>query len=232
VKPPRAWVVLGWALALPVAAAEWPEPPVVTPGTGGAPPSDAIVLFDGRDLAAWRGQSGEARWKVTDGYVEVNGTGNLFTRQEFGDCQLHLEWATPPVVAGNDQGRGNSGVYFQGRYEIQILDSYRNRTYPDGQAGAFYGHRPPLVNASRPPGAWQTYDIIFRAPRRGDDGRTVTPGALTVFHNGVLIQDHVPVKAPTTAAAFDDVSPTGKGPLMLQDHGNPVRYRNIWLRPL
>jgi hypothetical protein len=123
-------------------------------------------------------------------------------------------------------------VYFHGRYEIQVLDSYHNKTYPDGQAGSFYGNCPPLVNASRPPGEWQTYEIVFRAPRLGGDGKTVAPGSLTVLHNGVLIQDHVPVKAPTTAAAFNDIAPTGKGPLMLQDHGNPVRYRNIWLRPL
>ncbi len=226
------WFAAAGTLSLAVCAADWPEPPVVTPGTGSAPPSDAVVLFDGRDLSPWRGQQGEAQWMVADGFAEVSGTGNLFTKQEFGDCQLHIEWATPPVVAGNDQGRGNSGVYFHRRYEIQILDSYQNKTYPDGQAGAFYGNRPPLVNASRPPGEWQTYDIIFRAPKPGEDGKGLLPGALTVFHNGVLIQDHVPVKAPTTAAAFNDVSPTGKGPLMLQDHGNPVRYRNIWLRPL
>lgn len=231
-KPLRTWIALAGSVASLAWAADWPEPKVITPGTAGAAPSDAVVLFDGRDLSRWRGPNGEARWKVADGSVEVNGTGNLFTKQEFGDCQLHVEWTVPAVINGNDQGRGNSGVYFQGRYEIQVLDSFNNKTYPDGQAGAFYSQRPPLVNAARPPGEWQTYDIIFRAPILGDDGKSVTPGSLTVLHNGVLIQDHVPVKAPTVAAAFNDVSPSGKGPLMLQDHGNPVRFRNIWIRPL
>jgi hypothetical protein len=135
-------------------------------------------------------------------------------------------------VEGDGQSRGNSGVYFHGRYEIQVLDSFGNKTYPDGQAGAFYGNAAPLVNACRQPGEWQTYDIVFRTPRLAEDGRTVKPGSLTVFHNGVLVQDHVPVKAATTAAAFNAVAQSGKGPLMLQDHGNPVRYRNIWVRPL
>lgn len=211
-----------------------PEPRLVTPAaTPGAPPSDAIVLFDGKDLGRWRSeQGGPARWKVADGYAEVNGTGNILTREEFGDCQLYLEWATPAEVKDEGQGRGNSGVYFHGRYEIQILDSYQNKTYPDGQAGAFYGNAAPLVNASRPPGQWQTYDIIFRAPKLAENGKSVVPGALTVFHNGVLVQDHVPVKGTTTAAAFSAVAGSGRGPLLLQDHGNPVRFRNIWLRPL
>jgi len=220
--------------AVSLAAAETPVPRLVTPAaTPGAPPSDAMVLFDGKDLGQWRAETGgPARWKVADGYAEVNGTGNIFTREEFGDCQLHLEWAAPAEVKDEGQGRGNSGVYFHGRYEIQILDSYQNKTYPDGQAGAFYGNAAPLVNASRQPGEWQTYDIIFRAPKLAEDGRSVLPGALTVFHNGVLVQDHVPIKGATTAAAFSTVAGSGKGPLMLQDHGNPVRFRNIWLRPL
>jgi hypothetical protein len=228
--------ILSFALlcAVSLTAADPPEPRLVTPAAApGAPPSDAIVLFDGKDLGRWRGENGgPARWKVADGYAEVNGTGSIFTREEFGDCQLHLEWATPAGAKDEGQGRGNSGVYFHGRYEIQILDSYQNKTYPDGQAGAFYGNAAPLVNASRPPGQWQTYDIIFRAPKLAEDGKSVVPGALTVFHNGVLVQDHVPIKGATTAAAFGAVARTGRGPLMLQDHGNPVRFRNIWLRPL
>jgi len=221
-------------LAAGLAAAEWAEPPVVDPGPPGPPapiPSDAIVLFDGKDLSQWRNaRGGPAGWKLADGAMEVNGTGNIFTKQEFADCQLHVEWAAPKAVKGSGQGRGNSGVYLQGRYEIQILDSYRNKTYPDGQAGAFYGNFPPLVNACRKPGEWQTYDIVFHPPRLAADGKTIVPGSFTVFHNGILIQDHVPVRHATTAAAFRGV--TEKGPLMLQDHGCPVRYRLIWIRPL
>jgi hypothetical protein len=204
---------------------------VVVPGTAGSPPSDAIVLFDGKDLSKWRNEKGqEARWRVQEGFAEVNGTGNIFTRQEFGDVQLHLEWASPAEVKGESQGRGNSGVYFMGRFEIQVLDSYQNKTYPNGQAGAYYGNAAPLVNASRKPGEWQVYDIIFHAPKKRADG-SVEFGSLTVLHNGVLVQDHVPVKgAPTTAAPLQGVVPAG--PLMLQDHGNPVRYRNIWVRPV
>lgn len=208
--------------------ADAPEPRVVNPGP---PPADAVVLFDGGSLAKWRNeQGGEAGWKVADGVMEVNGTGSLVTREEFGDCQLHVEWASPAKVEGEGQGRGNSGVYLQGRFEIQVLDSYQNPTYFDGQAGAFYGHRPPLVNVSRKPGEWQVYDIIFHAPKAGADGR-VQPGSFTVLHNGVLVQDHTPIDGKeTTAAMFKGVAP--KAPLVLQDHGNPVRYRNVWIRPL
>lgn len=205
------------------------EPAVVDPGP---PPSDAIVLFDGRDLAQWKAQNGgEPKWKLLgDGTMEVTGGGSIMTKEEFGDCQLHIEWATPSVVKGDGQGRGNSGVYLQGRYEIQVLDSYNNKTYPNGQAGAFYLNFAPLVNASRKPGEWQSYDIIFHAPKQGEDGKAI-PGSFTVLHNGVLVQDHVPVKGnATTAALFKGLTP--KGPLVLQDHGNPVRYRNIWLRKL
>lgn len=206
------------------------EPPVVTPGHNGSPPSDAIVLFDGKDLSAWKaGDGGPAKWKVTKGVMTVT-KGNLMTKEEFGDIQLHIEWATPAEVKGNGQGRGNSGVYFQGRYEIQVLDSYNNPTYFNGQASAFYGHNAPLVNASRKPGEWQKYDIVFHAPKPGPDGKVI-PGSFTVFHNGVLVQDHIPVEGDaTTAAQFSGA--TAKGPLLLQDHGNPVRYRNIWLRKL
>jgi hypothetical protein len=208
--------------------AEDKEPKVIDPGP---PPSDAIVLFDGKDLSKWKSErGGDVRWKLEEGAMVVNGTGSILTKEEFGDVQLHIEWATPAEVKGNSQERGNSGVYLQGRYEIQVLDSWNNKTYFNGQAGAFYGHSAPLVNASRKPGEWQIYEIIFHTPKTGADGK-VEPGSFTVLHNGVLVQDHTPVKGDaTTAAKFQGI--VQKGPLMLQDHGNPVRFRNIWLRPL
>ena len=230
-RVPLSLAVLGAACSVFGAA---PTPAVVTPGAtfshGAPPPADAIVLFDGKDLAAWSGPEGKPPgWKIENGYAEVHG-GGITTKEEFGDIQLHLEWASPSVVTGKDQGRGNSGVYFQGRYEIQVLDSFENPTYPDGQAGAFYGNSAPLVNASKKPGEWQSYDIVFHAPKTGDDGKII-PGSFTVFHNGLLVQDHVPIKGEaTTAAPAKGVVP--KASLHLQDHGNPVRYRNIWLRPL
>ncbi|MBU6398962.1 MAG: DUF1080 domain-containing protein, partial [Verrucomicrobia bacterium] len=205
------------------------EPPVIDPGP---PPSDAIVLFDGKDLAQWETlKHGEPKWEIADGVLTVKpGTGNIITKEQFGDVQVHVEWATPAEVKGEGQGRGNSGVYLQGRYEIQVLDSYNNKTYFNGQAGAFYGHNAPLVNCCRKPGEWQTYDIIFHPPRTAADG-TVRPGSFTVLQNGVLVQDHIPVAGdPTTAAQFRGVAPTG--PLMLQDHGNPDRFRNLWIRRL
>ncbi len=207
------------------------EPALVNPGPIGGPPSDAIVLFGGKDLSRWKGKGdSEARWTVADGCMITNRTGNIFTKEEFGDVQLHVEWATPTEIKGKGQGRGNSGVYLQGRYEIQVLDSYQNSTYTNGQAGAFYGKFAPLVNPCRKPGEWQTYDIIFHAPKPAADGKEVIPGSFTVLYNGVLVQDHVPVKGSTTAAAFKGAVP--RGPIMLQDHGNPIRYRNIWIRPL
>ena len=212
--------------------AEDPQPPVVTPGAvPGAPPSDAIVLFDGKDLSKFRGErSAEPKWKLENGVMETTPQGGLFSKEEFADCQLHVEWASPTIVKGDGQGRGNSGVYLMGRYEIQVLDSYDNKTYPNGQCGAFYGHNAPLVNACRKPGEWQTYDIVFHAPKRLADGK-VQDGSYTVLHNGVLIQDHIPVgEASTTAAPLNGL--VDKAPLYLQDHGNPVRFRNVWLRKL
>ena len=213
-------------------AADPVEPKVITPGDGSAPPSDAIVLFDGKDLSQWQAdKGGDAKWVVADGVATVNGTENILTKQEFGAVQLHIEWASPAEVKGDGQGRGNSGVYFQGRYEIQVLDSFNNKTYFDGQAGALYKNSAPLVNACRKPGEWQAYDIVFHPPMPTADGKSTEPGSVTVIHNGVLVQDHTPIKGgATTAAKFSGATP--KGPLMLQDHGCPVRYRNIWIREL
>lgn len=227
-------LVAGISAGIPKASAAANEPVVVSPGAtfshGAPPPSDAIVLFDGRDLSAWNGHEGQpVGWKIENGYAEVRG-GGITSKEEFGDIQLHLEWASPTTVTGEGQGRGNSGVYFQGRYEIQVLDSHQNPTYPDGQAGAFYGFAAPLVNASKKPGEWQTYDIVFRSPKKDAAGK-VTPGSFTVFHNGVLVQDHVPIPGTATTAAPGS-GIVAKGPLHLQDHGNPVRYRNIWVRKL
>lgn len=207
------------------------EPPVVDPGPVGGPPADAIVLFDGTDLSKFRGQrSAEPKWKLENGVMQTTPSGGIFSKEEFGDCQLHVEWAAPTVVKGDGQGRGNSGVYLMGRYEIQVLDCYNNKTYTNGQCGAFYGHNAPLVNACRKPGQWQTYDIIFHTPKQLPDGK-IQPGSFTVLHNGVLIQDHIPVGGQsTTAAPLNGIAE--KGPLYLQDHGNPVRFRNVWIRPL
>jgi len=225
-------VIIPFSLAIHSAEPpKQPEPPVIDAGPVGGPPSDALVLFDGKDLSKWKNdKGGDAKWKVSDGIVEVNGTGSIVTKEDFADVQLHVEWATPAEVKGEGQGRGNSGVYLQGRYEIQVLDSYQNKTYFNGQAAAFYLHSAPLVNACRRPGEWQTYDIIFHGPKKAQDGQ-LQEGSFTVLHNGVLVQDHVPVKGEaTTAAMFQGV--VSKGPLVLQDHGNPVRYRNIWIRRL
>ena len=210
-----------------------PAPPKVTaePDT---PPSDAIVLFDGTNLDAWQHGDGKpAAWKVTDGYFEiVPGTGSLATKQAFGDCQLHVEWAAPAPTRGSDQEPGNSGVYLMSQYEIQVLDSYVNKTYADGQAAAVYGQYPPLVNASRAPGEWQTYDIVFRGPRFSAEGELLRLANLTLMHNGVLAQDHVRLTGPTEFDRPPYRPHPEKMPLFLQDHGQPVRYRNIWIREL
>lgn len=214
-----------------------PAPPVVTPGESNLPlaaPSDAIILFDGKDLSNWRSKNGgEAKWKVVDGAMEsVPKSGYVFTKEKFGDCQLHVEWASPAQVKGNSQGRGNSGVYLMGLFEVQVLDSYNNPTYADGSAGSVYGQYPPLVNASRKPGEWQSHDIIFKRPRFDGD-KLVSPAVLTVLHNGVLVQNHSEAFGPTSWLVHDDYdSSIAEASLGLQDHGNPVRYRNIWVRPL
>lgn len=215
-----------------------PAPRVVDPGPGLGnplpPPADAIVLFNGKDLTKWRSGEGPAKWKVKDGYFEVSpGSGMLSTADGFGDVQLHIEWAAPDPPRGTDQDRGNSGVFLMGRYEVQVLDSWQNVTYPDGQAAAVYGQYPPLVNASRKPGEWQSYDILFRRPRFGSDGSVQSPAVITVLHNGILVQDHVELTGPTAHQrrppyqAHPDRLPIG-----LQDHEHPVRYRNIWVRNL
>ncbi len=214
-----------------------PQPRIVTPGATAASapaPSDAITLVGaGSDLSAWQGADGAAAsWVMKDGVVST-GKGIIRTKQEFTDFQLHVEFATPDEVKGDSQGRGNSGVFLLGAFEIQVLDSYGNPTYPDGQASAMYGQFPPLVNASRPPGAWQAYDIIFTAPRFAAEGTVQKPATVTVLHNGVLVHNARAFWGPTTHRAIRPYAPANaKGPIALQDHGNPIRYRNIWIRPL
>ena len=211
-----------------------PAPPIVTPGIGGAPPSDAVVLFDGKNLANWAGKDGGAKWLVKNGaFTVVKGTGDIWTKQAFGDVQLHIEWRTPKKIEGEGQGRGNSGVFLQERYEVQILDSYDNPTYANGQAGSIYKQFIPLVNASRKPGEWQAYDIIFIAPRFTADSTLAMPAKMTVFHNGVLIQNQVELQGETVYIGKPGYTfHAEKEPLRLQDHGCPVSFRNIWLREL
>jgi len=218
-----------------------PVPAVINPGSSstqdspGNAPSDAVVLFDGKDLSKWQQQDGSpAKWKVENGYVEVvPKTGELRTKEAFGDCQLHVEFREPTPPHGESQERGNSGVFLMGLYEVQVLDSYDNKTYADGQASALYGQYPPLVNASRPPGEWQWYDIVFHGPRFDAAGKVLRPARFTVFHNGVLVQDNVELTGPTANGVRPPYKVTPeKLPLGLQDHGNPVRYRNIWIREL
>jgi hypothetical protein len=218
-----------------------PPPQVIDSGTAstqdspGRPPSDAVVLFDGKDLSKWADKDGSAsKWKVENGYFEVvPKTGYIYTREAFGDCQLHVEFSEPSPATGEGQDRGNSGVFLQGLYETQVLDSYQSKTYADGQAAAIYGQYPPLVNASRAPGQWQTYDIVFHGPRFAKDGKLLRPARETVFHDGVLVQDNVELTGPTAHGERPPYKThPEKLPLALQDHGNPVRYRNIWIRGL
>jgi len=215
-----------------------PTPPVVDPGPAGPPapvPGDAIVLFDGKDLSNWTtGKGASPTWKVENGYMEVTRkSGAIQTKQGFGDCQLHVEWASPAPAVGEGQDRGNSGVFLMNTYEVQVLDSYNSKTYADGMAAAIYGQYPPLVNASRGPGQWQTYDIVFHAPRFDANGGLFSPARLTVFHNGILVQDNEELTGPTA----NKLRPPYKAhadrlPISLQDHSHPVRFRNIWLREL
>ncbi|MEM6631226.1 MAG: DUF1080 domain-containing protein [Bacteroidota bacterium] len=215
---------------------QWePVPAVIDPGNSQKAPSDAIVLFDGTNLEAWQHPSGDApKWSVEDGAFTVErGTGMIRTKQGFGDIQLHLEWRAPSEVVGKSQGRGNSGVFLMGMYEVQVLDNYDNITYPNGQAASIYKQHIPLVNACRPPGEWQTYDIIFTAPVFGEGGAMKHPAYVTVIHNGVLVQNHVALLGPTEYIGIPRYKEhEGKLPITLQDHGNPVSFRNIWVREL
>ena len=211
-----------------------PQPRMVTSGaTVGDAPSDAVVLFDGTDLAGWTGRDGDPEWKVENGYMEVvPQTGNIQTVEHFGSCQLHVEFASPEEVKGDGQGRGNSGVFMMGVYEIQVLDCYENPTYADGTVGGLYGQCPPLVNPSRKPGEWQTYDIIWEAPLFVD-GKMITPAYATVLLNGVVLHNRKALLGPTmhrVTTLYKEHPATG--PIELQDHGDLVRFRNIWCRPL
>ena len=221
-------------------AMDRPAPVVVTPGAYVGPvppPSDAIVLFDGKSLAEWRSADstkGDAKWKIEDGaIVETPGIGDIATRRSFGDVQLHIEWSAANPPKGTGQDRGHSGVFFMGTYEIQVLDSYRAATYPDGQAASIYGQYPPLVNAMRPPGEWQVYDIVFHHPHFDAAGKLTAPARVTVLHNGILVQDDMTILGPTTNSRRSAYSAhADKLPIQLQDHGHPVRFRNIWVREL
>lgn len=242
---PRSWLILA-VLAVAVAAQQtWtvhdpdrPLPPVVNPGPAGTPvppPADAVVLFDGTSLSQWTDAKGQpARWKVENGYMEVTlKTGSIQTAKGFGDCQLHVEWMAPAPAKGEGQDRGNSGVFLMNRYEVQVLDCYENTTYADGMTAAIYGQFPPLVNACRKPGEWQTYDIVFHRPRFGGDKSLLQPATMTVFHNGVLVHDNAILTGPTAHKARPAyVAHADRLPISLQDHSHPVRYRNIWLREL
>ncbi|MFA6126424.1 MAG: DUF1080 domain-containing protein [Bacteroidales bacterium] len=218
----------------PVQTEDWSKKPaVITPGCDQAPPSDAIILFrKGKDLSNWVSRSGPAKWKTGCRKMTVNGTGDIMTKEKFGDCQLHVEFRTPSKVISEGQGRGNSGVYIQSLYEVQVLDSYNNETYYNGQAASVYKQSAPLVNASRKPGKWQSYDIVFHSPRFAADGSLTKPATITVLHNGILVQDHFELKGSTTYAGYPKYEAHGDMPFLLQDHGNPVQYRNVWIRRL
>jgi hypothetical protein len=215
-----------------------PMPPVVNPGPAGEPvpaPSDAVILFDGQDLAQWTDNKGQAaRWKVENGYMEVvKKTGSVLTKKKFGDCQLHVEWAAPVPATGKSQDRSNSGVFLMEKYEVQILDCYNNKTYADGMTAALYGQYPPSVNACRPPGEWQTYDIVFHRPRFDKEGTLISPARMTVFHNNILVHDNAVLTGPTEHKQRPPYTAhADKLPISLQDHGNPIRFRNIWIREL
>lgn len=225
----------GW----PQHSRERPLPPVVTPRAQRLPvppPKGAIVLFDGTSLDGWQSADGRpAGWKLVGGGAMevVKGTGDIQTKQVFGDVQVHVEWATPKPAEGSDQDRGNSGVFLMGRYEVQVLDSYENVTYADGSAASIYGQYPPRVNACRPPGEWQTYDITFRRPRFDPAGTLISPARMTVRHNGILVHDNVALLGPTSNGRRDPYAAhPDRLPLKLQDHGHPVHFRNIWIQDL
>jgi hypothetical protein len=243
VYPSLGEAVLGYTDTPMLPSGKWhvhdpdrPKPPVVTPGASfshGAPaPSDAIVLFDGTDFSHWEGDKGAPEWTIHQDYMEVKPhTGYIHTKEKFGDFQLHIEFAEPVKVEGDSQERGNSGVFLQGVYEVQVLDCFNNPTYPDGACGALYGQTPPLVNACKKPGQWQTYDIFFEAARWNENHELVRPASVTVIQNGLLIHHKQPLLGPTghkTLAKYDKEITTG--PIALQEHGNPVRFRNIWIR--
>ena len=215
-----------------------PQPRVVAPGPAGPPvppTADAVVLFDGKDLGHWTDAKGQpARWKVENGYMEVvDKAGGIRTARGFGDCQLHVEWMAPEPAKGKDQDRGNSGVFLMDTYEVQVLDCYGNTTYADGMTAALYGQHPPLVNACRPPGEWQTYDIVFHRPRFDKDGKVLAPARMTVFHNGLLVHECAALTGPTAHKARPPYKMhADRLPISLQDHGHPVRFRNIWIRDL
>lgn len=215
-----------------------PQPAAITPGMSatdakaGTAPSDAIVLFDGTNLDAFRTGSGAAAWKVENGIAHVQG-GDLHTRKDFGDCQLHLEWRVPADFAGEGQNGGNSGIFFNDKYEIQILNGYENTTYPDGAGASFYGQHPPLVNPCRPKGDWNTFDIIYTSPRWNEEGSLASPGRATVLFNGVLVQNNQAFTGTTVHGNTTKYgSPHGPGPIRIQDHTDPLQFRNMWVRPL
>lgn len=217
-----------------------PHPRVVTASAPGAPSSDATILFDGKDLKQWfqrgrgadRAKQVDAQWKVENGYFEVTpGTGDLITRDKFGDVQLHIEWASPAEVRGSSQNRGNSGIYMMSRYEFQVLDSWQNPTYADGQAGAIYGQWPPMVNPVHKPGEWNTYDMVFEAPR-WEGEKLVKQATITLFFNGLIVHNHKELTGTTEHRVLGTYKPHGEDSILLQDHGHRVRYRNIWIRRL
>ncbi len=242
-------VASGYALAQVQPAKQSPEsseiwepvPPVVTPGTmtanasGLSAPSDALVLFDGKNLTNWvsANDNTAAKWTVADGAMTVlKGAGDIQTRQEFGDYQLHIEFRTPAVVDGTGQGRGNSGIFMQNRYELQVLDNYNNPTYSNGQVGSIYKQSIPLANPGRKPGEWQVYDVVYQAPRFNKNGLMSEPGYITVLLNGVLVQNHTAIKGTSEYIGFPQVKAHGRAPIRLQDHSNPTSFRNIWIREL
>ncbi len=231
------YMATAFAQKEPEATEVWEPVPKVIKGhnTTTPPPSDAIVLFDGSNFDHWMAalDHSDAKWKLEDGHMTVvDKTGPLMTRDSFGDIQLHLEFRTPAKIEGDGQGRGNSGVFFQGRYEVQILDNYENKTYPNGQCGAIYKQHIPLANACKKPGEWQSYDIVYTAPHFNADGIKIASAYITVIHNGVLIQNHVEIKGTTEYIGQPKNIAHGKDGIVLQDHGNPMSFRNIWIREL